>query len=158
MHPVTLSFRVAVGSLTADVVSPDRLVPCYRFIRCSFSSLQLSRHLHRCILRCTTSSTGAEKLRPGPLTCSLSRSMVLAPVLQFGTTGASGATDLLAPALHIAPVLGHRCIRPLPDRPVQGYRFIRCNCFFVELVQFILSLSSFIVFYFTWPFYFISGI
>jgi hypothetical protein len=37
--------------------------------------------------------------------------------------------DFLAPALHIAPVLGHRCIRPLLDRPVQGHRFNRCNWF-----------------------------
>ena len=37
--------------------------------------------------------------------------------------------NLLAPALQIAPVQGHRCIRPLPDRLVLGHRFNRCNCF-----------------------------
>ena len=37
--------------------------------------------------------------------------------------------DLRVPALHIAPVLRHRCIRALPDRPVLGHRFNWCYCF-----------------------------
>ena len=40
----------------------------------------------------TTGVTGAEGLRPGHLPCSLMHDMVLTPVHQFGTPGASGAT------------------------------------------------------------------
>ena len=48
--------------------------------------------LHRCFTPVTTSVTGADELLLGCLTCSLSKSMVIAPVLQLGVTGASGVT------------------------------------------------------------------
>ena len=73
--------------------------------------------------------------------------------------------DFLAPALHIAPVIGHRCIRGLPVRPVLGHRFNRCwvtgstgATVSAELIQFSISLSSFFVFCFAWSLYFIPGI
>ena len=47
---------------------------------------------HMYIAPVTTGVSGAEELLLGCLTYSLVRSMVLAPVLQLDTTGASGAT------------------------------------------------------------------
>ena len=54
VHPVTLSHGVVVGSLTADVVSPDRPVPSHR---CNSSLLQLPRHY-------TGASSGAPPVQP----------------------------------------------------------------------------------------------
>jgi len=48
--------------------------------------------LHWCLPPVTTGVIGAEELLLGCLTCSLMHDMVHAPVQQFGTTGASGAT------------------------------------------------------------------
>ena len=83
MHPVTLSFKVSVGALTADVVSPVRPVPSHRCIRCSNSPLQLSRHCTGALLWWGTGVSGPEELLVGCLTCSLSSSIVLAPLFQL---------------------------------------------------------------------------
>jgi hypothetical protein len=82
---------LAVGLLTADVVSPDRPVLSHRFIRCSLSPLPLSQYCTGALLLWGTGVSGPEDLLLGCLTCSMSRSMVLAP------------TALLAPPVH--PVL-----------------------------------------------------
>ena len=97
--------------------------------RCNSSSLQLSRQY-------TGASSGAPPVQP------VLKNLVQATwhalwvvawwlhrCINLGTTGASGATDLLAPALRIAPVLWHWCIRAPPDRPVLTHRFNRCNWF-----------------------------
>jgi len=48
--------------------------------------------LHQCLAPVTTGVSGAEELLLGCLTCSLMHDMMLAPMRQLGTTGASGAT------------------------------------------------------------------
>jgi len=56
-------------------------------------SLAADVALQRSLLRCTVGSTGAEEVVSWPLDMlSLVHRMVFAPVLQLGTTGASGAT------------------------------------------------------------------
>ena len=82
---------LAVGLLTANMVSPDRPVLSHRFIRCSLSPLPLLQCCTGALLLWGTGVSGPEDLLLGCLTCSLSRSMVLAP------------TALLAPPVH--PVL-----------------------------------------------------
>jgi len=82
VHPVTLSFRVSVGALTADVVPPVRPVPCTGaspvhpvLKRSSVSVLSYTDAL----LLCTTGSFGAEESLLANLSCSLVHDNVLAP-------------------------------------------------------------------------------
>ena len=55
-------------------------------------SLAVDVAVHRCLTPVTTGVCGAEETSLWPLTRYLVQSMVLAPVLQLGITGASGAT------------------------------------------------------------------
>ena len=95
MHPVTLRHGVAVGSLTADVVSPDRPVTCTgaspvhpMLKRSSASALNYTG----ASLLSTTGSSGAEEHLLANLTCSLMYDNVLAPMPQNSSTGVTGAT------------------------------------------------------------------
>ena len=78
--------------------------------------------LHRCLLRCTVGSTGAEELRPGHLTCSLNSSMVLAPVHHLGTVGSTGATWLC----HLAPFIADQMHRWQGTSVSEANRLDRC--------------------------------
>ena len=105
MHPVTLSFRVSVGALTADVVPPVRPVPCTGaspvhpvLMR---SSASVSSYTGASLL-CTTGSSGAEESLLANLSCSLVHKNVLAPTPESSTTGVSGATLHFSPGLGIA--------------------------------------------------------
>ena len=105
MHPVTLRHGVAVGSLTADVVSSDRPVTCTgaspvhpMLKRSSASALNYTG----ASLLCTTGSSGAEESLLANLSCSLVHDNVLAPTPQSSTTGVSGATLHFSPGLGIA--------------------------------------------------------
>ena len=56
-------------------------------------SLAVDMVVHRCLTPVTTDVSGAEEVVSWPLDMlSLVHRMVFAPVLQLGTTGASGAT------------------------------------------------------------------
>ena len=101
-----------------------------RFIWCSFFPLQLTWH---CTGACSVAplvQPVLKKLCHGHLTCCLwyiewclHRCFNLSPPVH------PVPLDFLAPALHIAPVIGHRCIRGLPVRLVLSHRFNWCNCF-----------------------------
>jgi len=67
-------------------------------------SLATVTALHRCLAPVTTGVTGAEELLLGCLTCSLVRSMVLAPVLQLDITGASGASGRTGARAPVRPM------------------------------------------------------
>ena len=105
VHPVTLRHGVAIGSLTADVVSPDRPVTC---TGASPVHLVLKRSLASVLnytgasLLCITGSSGAEEYLLANLTSSLVHDNVLAPTPQSSTTGVSGATLYFSPGLDIA--------------------------------------------------------
>jgi len=105
VHPVTLSFRVSIGVLTADVEPPVRPVPCTGaspvhpvLKRSSPSVLSYTG----ASLRCTTGKSGAEESLLANLSCSQVHDNVLAPTPQSSTTGVSGATLHFSPGLGIA--------------------------------------------------------
>ena len=105
MHPVTLSFKVSVGAVTADVVPPVRPVLCsgaspvYLVLK---RSLAFVLNYTGALLLCTTGSSGAEESLLANLSCSLVHDNVLAPTPQSSTTGVSGATLHFSPGLGIA--------------------------------------------------------
>ena len=137
MHPVTLRHGVAVGFLTADVVSPVRPDPCtgaspvHPVLKRS-SAFVLS--YTGASLLCTTGSSGAKESILANLSCPLVHDNVLAPTPQSSTTSVSSSTLHFSASLGIAwpitPVVWHRCIRCRPVRPVQCHRCIRCHCFY----------------------------
>ena len=103
-------------------------------------------------------SSGAEDFASARLTCSLVHPPVIAPTLHLDTVGSSGAT-------WPSPTCAANCtdasasVYPVPT----GYSGAKASDHPVptenaELVHFILSLSSFFVFCFAWPFCFIPGI
>ena len=142
MHPVTLCHGVAVGCLTADVVSPDRPVPSHQCNQCNSSPCNCHGLApanapvgHWCI-RCR--SILADHF--DRLSEHSSSACIDGP---FGTTGASGAACAfprgLGTARPNASVMGHRCIRCQPDTPVPMLRFIRSHCLLQNS-----SISSFL--------------
>ena len=109
-------------------MSPVRLVPCHWFNRCCFSLLQLSQYFTCILLRWPPVYPVLKNFSSAAwhafwyVAWCLHRCFNLAPPVH------PVPHDSLAPALQIAPVQGHRCIRALPFRPVQPHRFIRCYC------------------------------
>ena len=101
--------------------------------------------LHRCLLRCTVGSTGAEEMASAHLTCSLVIRTVIVPVLHFSCHRCIRCNcDLLTwppCALSNAPVLLRGFIRCLPVRPEHWRRLNRCYCFCIHLSK--SSLRSF---------------
>ena len=103
-------------------------------------------------------SSGVEYFASTRLTCSLVHPPLIAPTLQLGIVGSSGAT-------WPSPTCAANCtdatasVYPMPT----GYSGATASVHPVllvstELVHFIISLSSFFVFRFAWPFCFIPGI
>ena len=100
--------------------------------------------LHRCIASVGISSTGPEATALPCLTSSLKDSMVLAPMPSFPYRRCNRCCfdffTWLGIAWPIAPVIGRRCIRSLPVRPVLSRRFNRSYCFLHPFVQLVAAV------------------